>query len=172
MSFSGLSREVRDLIYHELLCPPDGVRLHSRPRREQEATEGRYQKFELLGYDEYESQEEIRNEDGGNMNDLSGSWGFRNNEAAAATPVPTAIFCVNHQIRQEATEVFYRFNRFAFDIDARTALDFLKGLRPSSRRRVHDLGFACGSAYAYEYSTQPSGTPFPLSSLATCLYAL
>ena len=27
MSFSDLSREIRNIIYHELLCPPDGVHL-------------------------------------------------------------------------------------------------------------------------------------------------
>ena len=27
MSFSDLSRELRNIVYHELLCPPDGVHL-------------------------------------------------------------------------------------------------------------------------------------------------
>lgn len=143
MSFSTLSREVRDLIYQALLCPPDGVRLHLSQRH-------RWRKYVLFknpfpgGIDsgkdkEGEGEEEKEDEEG--VGD-SERWGTNNSDAVAATPVPTAIFSVDRQIRQEATEIFYGFNRFTFDTSADITLTFLKGLRPSSRRRIKHIGFA------------------------------
>lgn len=89
-------------------------------------------------------------EENGEEDDCKNTDRWRNSHppASAVIPVSTAIFYVNHQIRQEATEVFYGFNRFTFDADARTALRFLKSLPSSSRRRVNDVGFARRSTCA------------------------
>lgn len=99
-------------------------------------------------------------------------WGTSNSRASAVIPVPTAIFYVNHQIRQEATEVFYGFNRFTFDNDARTALKFLKAPAPAlDDASKTSVSPACQLAPT-TMTAKNSGTPFPLSSLATCLYTL
>lgn len=125
MSFSSLSREIRDLIYHALLCPPDGVHLHSDYKR--------------------------RMGNGAVAKTTSRSInGYYYTRKGAYEHVPPAIFCVNHQISQEVSEVFYRFNRFTFDSHARAALKFLKCLRPSSRQRIRDIAFACKSTSAKE----------------------
>ena len=64
-----------------------------------------------------------------------------NLDLSAIIPSSTAIFSVNNQLREEASEVFYGFNRFTFESSARAALHFLEGLRPSSRRHLKHIGF-------------------------------
>lgn len=152
MSFSGLSREVRDLIYHALLCPPDGVQIHSdftRWMKKVEATKTTSHSYDNSGGDPDKHVDDSGEEHGkeGNGTEID-RWGNSNSLASSDVPVPTAIFYVNHQIRQEATEVFYSFNRFTFDSDARSALKFLKGLRPSFRRQIRDIAFARESTSA------------------------
>lgn len=128
MSFFGLSREIRNLIYHAVLCPPDGVRLDSRVERR-----WRNPKPDDEDEDEDEGEEVERS---------------RKPDISALIPVPTAIFYVNHQVRQEATEAFYGFNRFTFDTDTHAALNFLKCIRSSSRRHIKDIGFTRRSTCA------------------------
>ena len=72
-------------------------------------------------------------------------------DLSAITPLPTAIFYVNKQIREEASEVFYGFNRFTFESSPRAALHFLKGLRPSRRRYIKNLGFTRRSTAADDH---------------------
>ncbi|KAF6220023.1 hypothetical protein HO133_003848 [Letharia lupina] len=144
MSFSNLSRELRGLIYHALLCPPDGVRLHLKSEalmRKNEATKTFYETGES------EEEEEDENEEVDDGKDVK-ICGNSNSSASAVTPVPTAIFYGSRQIGQEATEVFYSFNRFTFDTDAQTALKFLHCLRPSFRRRIKNIGFTRRSTCA------------------------
>lgn len=139
MSFSDLSREVRNLIYHELLSPPDGVNLHTNWAR-------------LFTYERYSDSHEKEEEDLDEGKDktvdnkdeglkATDRWGNSNSDASAVIPAPTAIFYVSHQIRQEASEVFYGSNRFTFDTSPRTALKFLKCLRPSFGRYIKSIGF-------------------------------
>ena len=130
MSFSSLSREIRDLIYRALLCPPDGV--HLRPNYKRWMRRKLAAKTASHGTHGHDRTWNEADEHVDNPREES----------------PTAIFCVNHQIGQEATEVYYRFNRFTFDSDVRSALKFLKGIHPSFRGRVRDIGFARRSTSA------------------------
>ena len=174
MSFSGLSREVRDLIYHALLCPSDGVLVKSdfkRWMRKEEAAKTTSHGYDNSGGNADKHVDDSRGEHG---KDGSGTeidrWGNSNSLASAVVPVPTAIFYVNHQIRQEATEVFYSFNRFTFDDNARTAVGFLGGLRPSSRRRIRDIGFARESTSADDNDCRAFWDP--LSTFIGCHMSL
>ena len=153
MSFSDLSREVRDLIYHALLCPPDGIGIHlSEKYRMRKLREGHTGSDGYTDSWDYKEEEEEEGDEGdGDAN--YDHWGNSNSDASAVTPVPTAIFSVSRQIRQEAIEVFYGCNRFTFDNSADITLRFLKCLRPSSRRRINHIGFAgwstCGDEAAF-----------------------
>lgn len=112
MSFSALSREVRNLIYRALLCPPDGIRLR-------DSLELRLDKPD----DEYDDDDE----DEGHM--------------VSIIPVGTSIFHVNRQIGQEATEILYGFNRFTFRAHPGEAMEFLKDLPSGSLRQIKNIGF-------------------------------
>ena len=153
MSFSDLSREVRDLIFHALLCPSDGIAIHLSEKYRMRKLRG-----VQTGSDGYTDSWDYRDEeeeegDKGDGDASSDRWGNSNSDASAVTPVPTAIFSVSRQIRQEAIEVFYGCNRFTFDNSADITLRFLKCLRPSSRRRIKHIGFAgwstCGDESAF-----------------------
>ena len=153
MSFSDLSREVRDLIYHALLCPSDGIRIHLDEKYRMRKLGGVQTSSD--GYTDswnYREEEDEEQEEG-DGDAYSDSWGNSNSDASAVTPVPTAILNVSRQIRQEAIEVFYGCNRFTFDNSADITLRFLKCLRPSSRRRIKHIGFAgwstCGDESAF-----------------------
>lgn len=146
MSFSDLSREVRNIIYHELLCPPDGVYLHYDSDRPISMAEGACYNFD--GYsDRDEDDEDIDEGKGKKVNDkgeglkATNRWGNSSSDASAVNPLPTAIFHVSHQVRQEASEVFYGSNRFTFNTSPRTALKFLECLRPSFGRMIKNIGF-------------------------------
>ena len=153
MSFSDLSREVRDLIYHALLCPSDGIGIHLSEKYRMRKLRGVQTSSDGYtdSWDYREEEEEEGDEGDGDAN--SDRWGNSNSDASAVTPVPTAIFSVSRQIRQEAIEVFYGCNRFTFDNSADITLRFLKCLRPSSRRRIKHIGFAgwstCGDESAF-----------------------
>lgn len=134
MAFSALSLDIRNLIYHALLCPPDGVLLHHSD--------------ECWTQKEEDEEDWEFNWEGGDFK----RRGFSYADASAVTSIPTAIFSVNRQIRQEATDVFYGFNRFTFENDARTTLKFLKDLRPSFRRRIKHIGFPHWSTSANDHS--------------------
>ena len=155
MSFSSLSREVRDLIYHALLCPLDGVKLHSDFKRWAKRGEAAKTTSHGCNNSGEDADEHVRGSGEEHGKAHSGKeidrWGNSNSHASAVIAVPTAIFYVNHQIRQEATEVFYGSNRFTFDSNAGDILEFLKGLRPSSRQRIKHIGFAGGSMCADGY---------------------
>jgi len=100
-------REIRDKIYRELLCPPDGIKLHHdvhRCFREQN-------RMKLEG--------EVDNIDIGWEDDGP-------SEASAFSPLPTAILYINRQTAAEASEVLYRSNRFKFNISANCVLKFLE----------------------------------------------
>ena len=153
MSFSDLSRELRNMIYNELLYLPDGVHLqhvdwHRRMRMHQADV------FSTIvrGDDNNEGDENGVLNDGMERNEdqerdeskMNGRWEENweiNLALTAITPLPIAILYVNKQIREEASEVFYRLNRFTFGSSARAALHFLKALRPSRRRHIKNLGF-------------------------------
>ena len=153
MSISDLSREVRDIIYHALLCPSDGISIHLSEKYRMRKLRG-VQTTCIGNTDSWDYREE-EEEDGeeGNGDANSDRWGTSNSDASAVTPVPTAIFSVSRHIRQEAIEVFYGCNRFTFDNSADITLRFLKCLRPSSRRRIKHIGFAgwstCGDESAF-----------------------
>ena len=148
MSFSDLSRELRNIIYKELLCPPNGVYLHHDSHRWV-----RMAWFTSYGYSDSDVDEdgdldegkEKKGDERGGHRKGADRWGNSDSAASAAIPVPTAIFYVSHQFRQEASEVFYGFNRFTFDTNIRTALKFLKCLRPSFRRYIKNIGFTAMS---------------------------
>lgn len=110
-------------------------------------------------------QDEEDSEEGNDGKDIGRR---RNNKSDASTvvPVPIAIFYVNHQIKQEATEVFYRFNRFTFDSDVLTAFDFLRGLHPSSRRQLKDIAFTSWSTCADDANNREFWDP--LSTFIEC----
>ena len=153
MSFSDISREVRDLIYHALLCPSDGIGIHLSEKyrmRKLRSVQTSYDSY-TDSWDYREEEEEEGEEGDGDA--TSDRWGNSNSDASAVAPVPTAIFSVSRQIRQEAIEVFYGCNRFTFDNSADITLRFLKCLRPSSRRRIKHIGFAgwstCGDEAAF-----------------------
>ena len=164
MSFSDLSRELRNIIYHGVLCPPDGVHLQhvdwDRRTRKFKADV-----FSIIDSGHDSSEEDGNNNrdtgmDGDQVEDLDLSemrclwpdmWEISSLDLSAIVPAPTAIFYVNKQIRQEATEVFYAFNRFTFNSSARAALHFLKSLPPSRRQRIKNLGFTRRSAAADDY---------------------
>ena len=78
-------------------------------------------------------------------------WEMSKLDLSAVIPSPTAIFYLNNQIREEASEVFYAFNRFTFESSARAALHFLKALPPSCRRHIKNLGFTRRSTAADDY---------------------
>lgn len=153
MSFSDLSREVRDLIYHALLCPSEGIGIHLSEKYRMRKLRGTQTSSD--GYtDSWDYREEEEKEgDEGDGNANSDRWGNSNSDASAVTPVHTAVFSVSRQMRQEAIEVFYACNRFTFDNSADITLRFLKCLRPSSRRRIKHIGFAgwstCGDESAF-----------------------
>ena len=91
MSFSILAREIRDLIYHALLCPPAGIQLelgHERWSREDDYAYEDLDEEEDI--DEEEEEEEVGDFD---------QRGISNLIPSAVTPIPTAIFHVNCQIR-------------------------------------------------------------------------
>ena len=146
MSFSDLSREVRNIIYLELLCPPDGVNLQNDWDRRTRNAEEAWYNFDGHS-DSHEDDEDLDEGKGKKVNDkgeglkATDRWGNSDSDASAVTPVPTAIFYVSHQIRQEASEVFYGSNRFTFDTSPRTALNFLECLRPSFGRMIKHIGF-------------------------------
>ncbi len=122
-------REIRDRIYRELLCPPDGIKLHhdvDRCFREQN-------RMKLEG--------EVDNIDIG-WEDASPS------EASAFSPLPTAILYVNREIAAEASKVLYRSNRFKFDISAGSALKSLRTLSLKTRLLINDIAFDVGSTAA------------------------
>ena len=153
MSFSDLSREVRDLIYHALLCPSDGIAISLGEKSRMRKLRGVQTSSD--GYTDswdYREEEDEEQEEGDGDAD-SDRWGNSNSDASAVTPVHTAIFSVSRQIRQEAIEVFYGCNRFTFESSADITLRFLKCLRPSSRRRIKHIGFAgwstCGDDSAF-----------------------
>lgn len=79
-------------------------------------------------------------------------WEQKCLDLSAITPVPTAIFYFNDQIRQEASEVFYKFNRFTFESSARAALYFLEDLPAGCRRLIKDLGFTGQSMNANDHN--------------------
>ena len=158
MSFSDLPRELRNIIYHEVLCPPDGIHLQHLD------WDRRMRKFKtdvLSGiHRNHDNSEEAENHDldvGIEMSEVKKCyqgesidwweerreerWEMSDLDLSAITPLPTALFYLNHQIRQEASEVFYRFNRFTFESSARAALHFLKGLPPGCRRHIKSIGF-------------------------------
>lgn len=161
MSFSDLPRELRDIIYHELLCPPDGIHLQhvdwDRRMRRFKADV-----FSIIDHGDDNGEEDEKNDlnvgtEGNQVKEWDESqlidlyperWQMSNLDLSAITPLPTAIFYVNSQIREEASEVFYRYNRFTFESSARAALHFLKGLRPSSRRHIKNLGITRRSTAA------------------------
>ena len=153
MSFSDLSREVRDLIYHSLLCPSDGISIQLSEKSRIRNLPGAQTSSD--GYtDSWNYSEEEQDErDEGDEDANSDRWGNSNSDASAVNPVPTSIFSVSRQIRQEAIEVFYGCNRFTFDNSADITLRFLKCLRPSSRRQIKHIGFAgwstCGDESAF-----------------------
>ena len=161
MSFSDLSRELRNIVYHGFLCPPDGVHLQhvdwDRRMRKFKADV-----FSIIdpGHD---SSEEDENDDldgamqGNALEEWDESemiylwpemWEKSSFDLSTLIPLPTAIFYLNKQIREEASEVFYGCNRFTFGSSAGAALGFLKGLRPSSRRHIKNLGFTRRSTAA------------------------
>ena len=166
MSFSDLSRELRNIIYLELLCPPDGVHLQhvdwDRRMRKFEADV-----FSSIYRGDNDSEEnenengdlnvgmESNKVEGWDEGEMIGWWeeGWEKSklDLSAIIPLPTAIFYVNNQIREEASEVFFAFNRFTFESSARATLHFLKGLPPCHRRRIKDLGFTRRSTAADDY---------------------
>ena len=154
MSFSDLSRELRNIIYNELLYLPDGVNLqhidwHRRMRMY------RADVFSTIDRGDESHEEDVNGDlyDGMERSEVDGGvesemiegweerWEMTNLDLTAITPLPIAIFYVNSQIREEASEVFYKINRFIFHSSARAALHFLKALRPSRRRHIKNLGF-------------------------------
>ena len=161
MSFSDLSRELRNIIYYELLCPPDGVHLQ-RVAWDRQMGKFKADAFSTIDHGDDESEEDGKDDlsvgtEGNEVKELDESemiclWPKRGEmsylDLSAITPLPTAIFYVNHEIRKEANEVFYPHNRFTFDTSARAALHFLKGLRPSFRRHIKNLGFTRESTAA------------------------
>ena len=164
MSFSDLSREIRNIIYHELLCPPDGVHLQHVD------WDRRMRKFKADVFPSIDrcndNIEEDENDDlnvGIETNQVEEwdeiemidrweeRWEMSKLDLSAIISSPTAIFYVNNQIREEASEVFYGFNRFTFESSARAALHFLKALPPSCRRHIRNLGFTRRSTAADDY---------------------
>lgn len=123
-------REIRDKIYRELLCPPDGIRLHhdvQRWFREQ---------------DRKKLEKEVDNIEIGWDDDGP-------SEASAFSPLPTAILYINRHIAAEASEVLYRSNRFKFDISAGSVLKFLRTLSLKTRLLINDIAFDVGSTAAH-----------------------
>ena len=145
ISFLGLSPEVRNFIYHALLCPPDGVYLQSDAHRWAWATSNRFGDSE-----EYEEKDD----DGKHISQPE----KKSPTASAAIPVSTAIFYVSHQIQQEASHVFYGFNRFTFD-SAYTALEFLECPRPSFRHYIKNIAFTRRSICADDGDCTQSWEP-------------
>ena len=142
MSFSHLSRELRDMIYHALLHSSDGVRPHIHYECKLKGTLGETSSnsSDDCGEDQgYDGNEEKGKDDTDCL--YTDPWRFRISHTSTVTPIPTAIFYVSHQVGQEAIEMFYSSNRFTFDLDADATLTFLLGLRPSSRRLIKDIGF-------------------------------
>ena len=137
MSFSDLPRELRNMIYRGVLCPPDGVHLRHldehRRTRKFKADAG----MEGSQIKDLNAREMIHL-----WPDMLSMWEMSSWHLSASAPVSTAIFYVNQQIRQEATEVFDAFNRFTFESSARAALHFLQSLPPSRRQHIKNLGFS------------------------------
>ena len=161
MSFADLSRELRNIVYRGLLCPPDGVHLQHLDRDSQ-MKKFKADVFSTDGPGDDSSEEDENDDLDGAMqgNEFEGwdesemiclwpeLWEKSSLALSTVIPLPTAIFYVNKQIREEASEVFYSFNRFTFGSSARAALHFLKALRTSSRRRIKNLGFTRRSTAA------------------------
>ena len=165
MSFFTLPRELRNLVYHALLCPPDGVRIHSdneRVMKKMQAGWANPDGFELKE-DDYDDEEKAKYKE-----DHLGLGPLENHlqEGYAVTPVPTAIFHVNHQVKQEATEVFYGYNRFTFNMAPRFVINFLKSLPSNSRRLIKEIGFTCLPSTGAD-SLMGHWVPFAISLLAT-----
>ena len=130
MSFLKLSLEIREKIYHELLCPPDGILLKHM------GEERRFRKEdEVEDSSENESDEEEEDDD----DDDSESEPFCN--VVAAAPLQTAILYTNRQISKEASRILYKHNRFTFHVSAREALSFLEDWYPHSAVLITALGF-------------------------------
>ena len=127
MSFSDLSLELRNIVYHQLLCLPDGVHLQHVD------WERRMRKFKTdvfsnihRGSDNNEDDENDDVDVGMKPNEVEEwdeiemidrweeRWEMSKLDLSAITPLPTAIFYGSKQIREEASEVFYGFNRFTF----------------------------------------------------------
>ena len=146
MSFSTFPCELRDLIYHSLLCSPDGVRLHFDTKRWRKKLEVAASSHSYTGSREDEDKHELESE--GESEKFSDREVIDECEDIySVTPVSTAIFYVSHQIGLEAKKVFYSFNSFTFDCTAHDALIFLERLRPSSRRQVRRIGFTTISTW-------------------------
>ena len=172
MSFSGLPRELRNIIFQKLLCPPDGVHLQ-HVDRDPRMRKFKADVFSIIdhGDDNSEEDEEDHLDSGIEKNEpeewdeskmislWQERWQMSNLDLSTVTSLPTAIFYVNHQIREEASEVFYGGNRFTFATSARAALHFLKSLRPNYRRDIRNLGFTRRSTVAGDHDCTISWSP-------------
>lgn len=152
-SFLGLSREIRDQIYHEVLYSPRGIRLHDA-KDDKWAEDGMEDERSLRGshvnpgvsFDrvhhncfraEYDRGfNDSENDD--NPNDSARLL----DEITIDHRISTSLLYVNRQIYLEASQVLYTINRITFDIDAKFVLGFLKSLTSTTRSHIRHLGFA------------------------------
>lgn len=78
MSFSDLAREIRDLIYHGLLCSPEGVYLHHDCNRQKKMVVG----GAWCNFDAYSDSDVDKEED---LNDGKGQAEVHKGEGLKAT---------------------------------------------------------------------------------------
>ena len=147
MSFSELPGELRNQIYHELLCPPDGVHLHVDRRfrdrmsraKSDSVSHADSKKEEASnngsGDGKHQNKEKVKKKEESFLGCVHSS-----SDVSPTIPVPTAIFYVSRQTRKEASEIFYGCNRFTFDSGVCVARDFLKCLPRSFRRCIRHIG--------------------------------
>ena len=157
MSFLKLSREIRDRIYHHVLCPRYGIRLYDITDHDDEEP-GSYNDEDSMGEedesdvedydDEDESEDEDEDDDEDDSEEEEKFVPRSQRNIRATTRIPTSILLVNRQVSAEALQVLYRDNRFTFDVPAKQALQFLKGLSKTKSSYMRHLGFAKSSTMA------------------------
>lgn len=148
MSFLGLPREIRDQIYHETLCPPQGIILNYINMGQLERKLAQ-QKNNSKSPDVDEENEELSLE--------NGDYPFRT--ATADPPIHNSLLFDNRQTSEEALQILYCHNRFTFNVTPKEVTKFFNSSDPLAKELITNIGFGIGSTFAFDDGVREGWKP-------------